>query len=37
MISVVARTLSSDDIDDFTGCYAAIEVTVGRIRGQQCK
>jgi cytochrome c553 len=34
MMSIVAPTLSPDDIDDLAAYYAAIEVKVGKIPGQ---
>jgi cytochrome c553 len=34
MMSVVAPTLSSDDIDDLAAYYAAIQISIGKIPGQ---
>jgi cytochrome c553 len=34
MMSIIARTLSPDDIEDLAAYYAAIEITVGKIPDQ---
>jgi cytochrome c553 len=37
MMSMIAPTLSPDDINNLAAYYAAIEITVGKIPGQPSK
>ena len=37
MMSMIAPTLSADDINNLAAYYAAIEITVGKIPGEPAK